>query len=238
MTGIYKFAHIFLSICFFVLFTNITVAQEVKLKDTTINYKSEEHTAIYTSIEPNAKTIKKAWQDFLKDTYDVKIKGIGFLVNKDVLNGEEVTFSGLPIKNINLFTKVVEEGEISNVSIFAFDKRGDFLNAELYPEMYEGLKEVFNAFLDSFLPTYYREQVNEAQENVNNLKDDISDLEENIDDNQDKISDNRKEIEKLLEEIDDMESQVEDKSKLLKEMKSKLIKEEQKLKRVRTSIQS
>src|SRR5690554_7936004 len=84
-TLIMKFS--LLALMFFTL-NNSVYAQAVTLKDGIIMHNKSQRPSIFVNIDPEPKPLKKAWKSFLKDNYDFKIKGIGFLSNKDLRSEE------------------------------------------------------------------------------------------------------------------------------------------------------
>ncbi|HLV40729.1 MAG TPA: hypothetical protein VKY37_00490 [Brumimicrobium sp.] len=71
-------------------FTDVSLAQDPIPKDGFIEHNGGNRPCLYVNLDPETKPLKKAWKSFLKDNYDFKIKGIGFLSNKDLLYKEDV----------------------------------------------------------------------------------------------------------------------------------------------------
>jgi len=210
--------------------------QTLEIEDSSVEYKDERHASLKAEIDPDPKAIKKAWQDYLKENHDVKIKGIGFLVNKDVLKGEQVSFSNLPVEPVNFYTKVVSEGDRSVMSVFAFDGNDEFIDQNKHPEMYDGIRSMLTSFLEEFLNTFYQGKINEVEENISDLEDEIADLEKDISDNRDQIEENKKEIENLRDDNNDMEKEIEDKEVRLQKIREKLIKKQNDLDNVNSKL--
>lgn len=68
----------------FLALNSIVYAQAVSPKDGKVMHNKSQRPSIFVNIDPEPKPLKKAWKSFLKDNYDFKIKGIGFLSNKDL----------------------------------------------------------------------------------------------------------------------------------------------------------
>ena len=79
-----------------------------------IQYDGEERPCITVRLDPDTKEIKKAWEDFVKKEYKIRLKGLGFLVKKDVLSAEKVTVKKLSDKAIDFRTRIVEEEDKSS----------------------------------------------------------------------------------------------------------------------------
>ena len=52
-------------------------AQSVEPTIGTINHDDKERPCWVANLDPEPKTLKEAWKDYIKDNYDVKLKGIG-----------------------------------------------------------------------------------------------------------------------------------------------------------------
>ncbi len=221
-----------LIVCICFLFIVQASAQTFELEDTQIQHEKTQRASITAILDPEPESLKKAWQDYLKDTYDVKIKGIGFLVNKDVLTAERINFEKISDKEMNLYTKVVEKDGVSEMSVFGSLGYDIYINKEKYPEMYEEMKNVFIKFLDSYLPTYYQGQIDVINEDIESLNEDLGDLEEDISDSRSEIDKMKKEIEKMESQIEKKESELASKREKLNERRERLAVINQKIKKV------
>ena len=59
-----------------------TTAQTYKIDTVSISFENKERPSLRVKYDASPKTVKKAWDDFFKKHYDVKVKGIGFLTNE------------------------------------------------------------------------------------------------------------------------------------------------------------
>ncbi len=189
--------------------------QTLEIENSSVAFNDKVYASLEVKLDPDSKTVKKAWHDYLKENHDVDIKGIGFLTNKDVLKGEQVSFSNLPVETVNFYTKVVSEGDQCVMSVFAFDSNDDFTNQDNHPEMYGRIRNMLTSFLNEFLNSFYQEKVEEVEDEIVSLEKDISD-------NRDQIEDNRKEIENLRNENTDMQKEIEEKEVRLQKVREKL----------------
>lgn len=173
--------------------SQISFSQELLINDGTARYKKDDYPAVVVYMEPKTDDVKKAWKDFLKDRYDVRLRGYGFLTNRDVLSAENVDFDALSTNDIDFYTEVIEDNNLTKMSVFA--SLGDNVNIGLgndYRQYYQ-MKGIVQNFLDTYLRKYYEDQVEDAGKRV-------SDLEKNRNDKQSTIADNEKEIIRLQAE--------------------------------------
>jgi len=190
------------------------IGQNIELTNATIEHNDAQRPCVQVTMKaPAPKPVKKAWEDFMDDEYDVNMKGIGFLSNKDILTAEKVQISALSEKQVNFYTQIVESGSSTKMCVFSSFGYDIYVNQDEYPEAYETMQQMTAQFLRTFLPEYYTEQIEVSQEKVTDLRDEVSDLEESL-------ADNEEEIRKLQEENDELRKQ-------LTEQKNQLRKAEQ-----------
>lgn len=204
------------------IFSTFLNAQTVIPENGTVEHDGKIYPCLVIHLDPETKTLKKAWQDYLKDEYDVKLKGIGFLTNKDVLSAKEVLFTPLSEKTIDFYTEIIEDESGSQMSVFASHGYDSYVSQKDYPAEYANMRMIFERFLKSYVPNYYQELVNDTQKVVDDLTKDQRKLKKSID------KDSRK-IEKLSREIDELKQDLEENSGELKETEEKLTGRKQKL---------
>ncbi len=197
----------FLTIIFL---ANSLFAQEVvSLSYEKIAYNENERPSIVAMIEPEAKTVKKAFKDYLKDEYGFKLKGIGFLANKDVLSAKEIQLDKLSEKRINFYAKVVESKERTKMNVFATFGYDVNLSEEQYPKEFGQLEDIVVKFLNDYILKYYEEQVATAAEALAELQEEKSEQQKTIEDNGKEIEDLKKTIQKLEKENKDLAEKME-----------------------------
>jgi len=213
-------------------------AQNIEIKESTIQHNDKLRPSLSVNITPDTKEVKKKWKDFMDDKYDVKVKGIGFLTNKDVLTAEKVAVNKISNKQIDFYAKVVEDGDHTRMDIFAAPGYDIYIDPKNSPRAYAGMRSVLVEFLNYYLPEFYQEQVEDAQDNYEDWVETRNDL-------KDDISDNINEIEDLKKEIEDLKKENKGLNHDLVDAKSKLSKAEVQLKtkkevkqKVKSSIES
>lgn len=187
-------------------------SQDLTVSDQMIKNDDEMQASIKVILKPDSKTVKKAYRDWMEENYNVDVDGIGFLKNKDVLKIKEEEIKGISNNKMDLYARIVEKGDYTEMDIFGSFGYDLHLDPESSPEEYRRTKSIIYAFLNDFLPGYYEEIVEETA-------DQIEDLKENESDARDKMADNREEIEKLRKENEELANKI-------KEYESKLEKTE------------
>lgn len=198
-------------------------AQTTIPENGTVQYEKKSVPALIIHVDPETKTLKKAWRDYIKDQHDIKLKGIGFLSNKDVLSAEGVTFSAISDKMIDFHTKIIEDENGSEMSVFATFGYDSYISPKESPEAYNHMRSILETFLKSYIPNYYQDLVNDTQKVVDDLTKDHAKLSRQIEKDSQKI-------EKLTEELEELRNDVEENEAELKETNDKLNGRKEKLK--------
>lgn len=202
------------------VFTTVQ-AQELSLTETLLKYDKETRPAIQVVLEPEPDELKKVWEDYMKDEFKVKLKGTGLFSNKDVLSAEEVKISEISSKKLNFYTRIVEKGANTEMSVFASLGYDLHIGKDNYPSEFAQIKKITLDFLNQYLPNYYQERLKEAEDQFSSLTKDRDKLEGNIADNSEKIEKLTRENEKMRAELAATEEKLKDVSKELKESKTK-----------------
>ncbi len=210
-------------------------AMQVKAQTTiesfeaTINYDKGQRPCIQVNLDPEPKTLKGAWSDYLKDNYAFKLKGIGFLSNRDLLSAEGIMVKQISSKEMDFYTHIIEDENGSEMKVFVRYGYDIYLTKENNPSDYEALSEILDSFLKYYLPKYYEGKVNDTEERIEKLTDETNDLKEDIVDDSSRIA-------KLKKEIVDLEKELESNTELLEMANKKLIKRSEKLARIRNQL--
>ena len=204
-------------------------AQTVEPKDGKIEHNDSQRPCLVVNLDPEPKPLKKAWKSFLKDKYDFKIKGIGFLSNKDLLYAEDVIIEKLSSKRMNFYTQIVEDEVGSEMKVFGSFGYDIYIDANETPKEYRIMNEMLTEFLKSYLPDYYKDQVKDTEKKVKTLSKDVKGLNKDI-------SKNNKEIENLTEEIEELTKEAEERKSELESASTKLDERTKKLKRIKSQL--
>lgn len=204
-------------------------AQGVTPQQATIEHNDKERPCLQVNADPEPKTLKKAWKDYLKDKHDFKLKGIGFLANKDLLSAEKVVVEAISPKEMNFYTHIVEDENGSEMKVFAAYGYDIYIDPVETPEEYAALRSILEDFLKTYLPKYYEELIEETNERIEDLTDERDDIKE-------ELKDDEKEIKKLKKEIKDLNKNLESNQSKLEEIETKLETRKAKLKRVQQQL--
>jgi hypothetical protein len=206
--------HFILSAAFLII-GNQAIAQELMIENEKISYDDQFRTSIKVTMEPNKKEVRTSWENWLEDKYDTKVHGANWLSKKDVLSAERIKIPIISDQQFDLYAKVVDKGQGSQLSIFASFGYDVHITPETFPKEYQALENLTLNFLTDFLTNYYQNRAEDSQKLVGNLENDKNNLQEDI-------SKNKKEIEALKEKNTDLENQMTSKSKTLDEAAKKL----------------
>jgi hypothetical protein len=186
------------TILFFAFIGQNVFSQNLMLQITETEFNKNTYPCIEVFIEPNPDEVKDAWEDFIKDNYDVKMKGNGLFTNKDVLRAEQVKFDVVSNKEMDFYTRIVEDDNQTKMCVFGSFGYDIPVSKKEYPNEFEAMEAVTKRFLKDYLPVYYKEWINQAQDKLTDLEDDRKDMKE-------KMEKNKKEIEKLTKENKELE---------------------------------
>jgi hypothetical protein len=209
---------------FLILASFSVQAQEVELREGSFQRDDASRPGIQATLPTSeVKEVKKAFSDFMDDRYDVNMKGVGFLTNKDELSAEKVNIASLSDETVDLYAHVVESrnGQGTQMTLFAAKGYDIYIDSDRSYGEYRNLRGLMVEFLDSYLVEEYRERVEEAKENVAELREDRSDVQEDIQSNEEDIKDSQERIKKLEEEIAQLKAELDDKRSSIKSAEDK-----------------
>ena len=204
-------------------------AQSLTVENSTTKYDDKNVAAVKVVMNPSPEKVKEEFKDYMKDKYDVKLKGIGFLANRDVMYAEQVDIPAVSNKTMDFRTKVVERGEATEMTVFGSFGYDMDISPERFPNEYQELKEITVNFLNQFLPNYYQDRIDETQEMLTDLTKDREKL-------QDDIKDNEKEIKELQKENEENQKNLEELNSKITEAETKLKTREKNLQKINTEL--
>ncbi len=178
-------------------------AQEFSMQTGEVIYGSKTYPAVIVRLEPDAKAVKKELADFMKNQYNVNLKGIGFLTNKDVLTADKILISSISDKEMDFFAKIVTADELTEMSVFAALGYDIPVSQANDNASFQAMKEMVGKFIDGYLPNYYQQAFDEAKDQVKSLEKDQSDYQKDIAKNEKAIEKLQKENEKLAEKLEE-----------------------------------
>jgi hypothetical protein len=156
------------------VFSLPAAAQTYKIDTATISFENKQRPCLQVKYDASPKTVKKAWDDFFKKTYDVKVKGIGFLTNKEIITATDVSILAISDKRANLYASVVDApGERSELSFFMSFGYDFFIGPDNYATEFAGMKKILNDFSMEFLTEFYGSEASRITSEIKGLEKDI-----------------------------------------------------------------
>lgn len=148
-------------------------AQTYKIDTSQISYEDKLRPCLEVKYDADAKTVKKAWDHFFGKNYNVKIKGIGFLTNKDIITGTDVTISAISDKRMNIYARITDVAGGSTLKYFMSFGYDFFIGPDNYATEFAGMKKILNDFSVDFLNDYYADAASSITGKIKGLEKDI-----------------------------------------------------------------
>lgn len=162
-------------ILFFVMTISMHAhAQTYKIDTSKITYENKLRPCFNVKYDASPVTVKKAWDKFFKKYYSVKVKGIGFLTNKDILSGTDITIADISDKRMNIYARITDVAGGSELSYFMSFGYDFFIGPDEYPKEFAGMKKILNDFSVEFLNGYYADEASSITSKIKSLEKDIS----------------------------------------------------------------
>jgi hypothetical protein len=187
-----------------------------------VKFDGGDRPCIVVHIDPETKTLKKAWVDYVKKGFGVKMKGIGFLTNKDVLYAEKVNFDAISDKRIDFYTRIVEDDNGSEMQVYARFGYDNYVEKTQTPIPYAKMEGVLIGFLKDYLPGYHKSMVNDTQKRIKALEKEQKNLGKDIKKSEKNISSLEKKIGEFREDLSKNRAQLLETNKKLERRKAKL----------------
>lgn len=152
--------------------------------------------------------VRKAFEDYLDDEYDINLKGDGMFSSKDELYAEEVEAKRISDKRFNLYAQIIEHPELEDqtqITLFGALGLDVYFNKEDYSKSFDALRMMLSSFIKSYTPKAFEATIAKTNNQLEKLAEDIKDLNEDIEDNNEKIEKLKKEIAKAEKDIQEKE---------------------------------
>ncbi|HQW83507.1 MAG TPA: hypothetical protein PK987_03555 [Ferruginibacter sp.] len=163
-----------LTLIFVTLIAVHVKAQTYKIDTSEITYENKLRPCFNVKYDAPPVTVKKAWDKFFNKNYNVKIKGIGLLTNKDIITGTDVTIADISDKRMNLYAKITNVASGSELSYFMSFGYDFFIGSVDYSKEFAGMKKILNDFSMEFLNDYYADEASNLTSKIKSLEKDIS----------------------------------------------------------------
>lgn len=161
--------------------TSFGVSAQTYVIDTSnLNFESKPRECLSSVIDPKSKAIKKAFKRYMKKSYGIKMKGVGFLTNKDVLKAKDVMCGTISAKRMNIYCQVIQTPKNSQMSFFGSFGYDIFIENTAYPAEFKQMRIIMNSFLMQYLNEYYSEEIQSTATNIKTLNYNKTKLSKNI----------------------------------------------------------
>ncbi|GGE97007.1 hypothetical protein [Hymenobacter cavernae] len=144
-------------------------AQLYDVRGGTVNFDRKERDALKVQVDGTAAWTRDFWQSWLKDTYNIKLKGDGVfgVGKKDVLVAKQTPASSVSGKLIDLYSMVTSPADtISELSVFADLGSNTWINPDRTPSEYAALRTIVQSFGAAARRKAYQEQLAEAEKQL------------------------------------------------------------------------
>lgn len=177
-------------------------------------------------VEPDK--LKDAWEDYLDDNYDVKLKGNGWLSNKDLLSAKKTEIIQIAPIKIDIFTRIepriAGQNKSSRISFYTFMGYEIPTDPISYPLQYQAMKGIFQSFLGEFIPEIYQKELELMSEEISALKEEKKDARKEVAVLDSEIAQNQQEIMELKEENAQKQEKIESQKILIESIDKDLFK--------------
>lgn len=149
-------------------------AQTYTIDTATILFENQQRPCFRVKYDASPKTVKKAWDDFFRKNYSVKVKGIGFLTNKEIITATDVTIGAISDKRMNMYASITEApGDRSELDFFSSFGYDFFIGPDNYPTEFTAMKKILNDFSMDFLIDFYGSEASRVTREMTGLEKDI-----------------------------------------------------------------
>lgn len=148
-----------------------TNAQEIPLEKASIEFDYADRDCWQVEIPGESNDVKRAWKNFVKEHFDVRLKGFGLFSNKDLLSAEETEISAVSSKLINFYTHFKGKKN-PTMRVFASYSKEDssFIDSKNDSSEFKQLKDkVVVKFINSYYPKFYKNRVDTTIDKIETL---------------------------------------------------------------------
>lgn len=167
-----------------VLFVTIkSNAQTFQIDTSSITFENKLRPCLFVKYDASAITVKKGWSSFMKKNYSIKIKGIGFLTDKDIVEAEDVVINSIADKRMNMYARVTDIPGGSELKYFMSFGYDFFIGPDNYGSEFGAMHKLLNDFSISFLNDYYADEISNILKKIKGYEKDIKHKNRDIDQN-------------------------------------------------------
>ncbi|MBC6611981.1 hypothetical protein H8B15_13695 [Hymenobacter sp. BT507] len=144
-------------------------AQLYEARNGSVSVDRQEHDAVQVQTDGSAQWLRDFWQSWLKDTYNIRLKGNGMLGvgKKDVLEAQQVPVSSVSGKLLNFYSTIIAPTDsTAELTVYAAFDKTSYLSATGTPSEYAALRNIAQSFAAAARQKAYREQLVAAEEQL------------------------------------------------------------------------
>ncbi|TGD81288.1 hypothetical protein [Hymenobacter wooponensis] len=141
-------------------------AQLYDARNSSVNFERKERDAVKVQVEGTAQWTRDFWQAWLKDTYNIRLKGDGVLGvgKKDILVAKQAPMSSVSGKLVDLYSTITAPSDtVSELSVWAALGPDAFITTGGTPSEFSSLRNIAQSFAAAARVKAYREQIAEAE---------------------------------------------------------------------------
>ena len=155
----------------FVLFISFKVnAQTYKIDTSELSFENKLRPCFSVTYDSPAKTTKSGWSDFFRKSYKIKVKGIGLLSNRDIIDAMDVTIGSVSDKRMNMYARVTDLPNGCELKFFMSFGYDFFIGPKDYPAEFGEMKKILNDFSVKFLNNYYASEASSLTKKIKKLE--------------------------------------------------------------------
>lgn len=194
-----------------------------------IDYKKQSLESLQVEIDAEKDLVEDLWDDFWDDRYNIDVDKFDNDKRGTAYLAEQVSVPLISVKNFDLYSKIEDRGNKSNVSMAVSFTEGSAINKRSNAEAYDAAEAIMTEFRTYFYTRYFDDKLNEARDQLTDIRDDSQDANEDaikarekIEKYEDKIAKLQRKIEKEREKAGDEFETAEEKSRRAKELEERI----------------
>ncbi|MCC2548401.1 hypothetical protein LJY25_18285 [Hymenobacter sp. BT175] len=144
-------------------------AQLYDVRAGSYNYERQEREVLKVQVEGTADWTRNFWADWLKDNYNIKLKGGGVMGvgKKDVQVAKQTPANAISGRLLDLYSTVSSPSDsVSELSVFGSYGPDSFFSEDKTPKEYAALRSMVQSFAAAARLKAYREQIEAADKLV------------------------------------------------------------------------
>lgn len=147
-------------------------AQTYKIDTSELSFENKLRPCFSVFYDASAKTTKSAWVKFFKRNYKIKVKGLGLLSNKDIIDAKDITIGSVSDKRMNMYAQMIDHAKGSEMKFFMSFGYDFFIGPADYSKEYGSMKIILNDFSVKFLNDYYASEASILTKKIKKLEKD------------------------------------------------------------------